>query len=33
VQAGIPVGELRKMVWPYPTLHRGIEYVLAQLED
>jgi pyruvate/2-oxoglutarate dehydrogenase complex dihydrolipoamide dehydrogenase (E3) component len=32
VQAGIPVADLRRMIWAYPTLHRGIEYVLSQLD-
>jgi pyruvate/2-oxoglutarate dehydrogenase complex dihydrolipoamide dehydrogenase (E3) component len=32
VQAGIPVAELRRMIWAYPTMHRGIEYVLALLD-
>ena len=31
VQAGIPVTELRRMIWAYPTMHRGIEYVLSLL--
>ncbi|MBI1377908.1 MAG: NAD(P)/FAD-dependent oxidoreductase [Frankiales bacterium] len=31
VQARIPVADLRRQVWAYPTLHRGIEAVLAQL--
>jgi pyruvate/2-oxoglutarate dehydrogenase complex dihydrolipoamide dehydrogenase (E3) component len=33
VQAGLTVEELRRMVWAYPTMHRGIEYVLAQLDS
>jgi pyruvate/2-oxoglutarate dehydrogenase complex dihydrolipoamide dehydrogenase (E3) component len=32
VQAGLPVAELRRMVWAYPTMHRGIEYVLSLLD-
>ena len=32
VQGRVPVAELRRMVWAYPTMHRGIEYVLAQLD-
>ena len=32
VQAGIPVADLRRMIWAYPTMHRGIEYVLSQLD-
>lgn len=32
VQAGIRVADLRRMIWAYPTLHRGIEYVLSQLD-
>jgi len=33
VQARIPVAELRRQIWAYPTMHRGIEYVLSLLED
>ncbi len=33
VQARIPVAELRRQTWAYPTMHRGIEYVLSLLED
>jgi pyruvate/2-oxoglutarate dehydrogenase complex dihydrolipoamide dehydrogenase (E3) component len=33
VQGRVPVAELRRMVWAYPTMHRGIEYVLSQLDD
>lgn len=33
VQAGIPVAELRRQIWAYPTMHRGIEYVLSLLDD
>jgi pyruvate/2-oxoglutarate dehydrogenase complex dihydrolipoamide dehydrogenase (E3) component len=32
VQGRIPVAELRRMVWAYPTMHRGIEHVLSLLE-
>jgi pyruvate/2-oxoglutarate dehydrogenase complex dihydrolipoamide dehydrogenase (E3) component len=32
VQAGIPVAELRRQIWAYPTMHRGIEYVLSLLD-
>jgi hypothetical protein len=32
VQGRVPVSDLRRMVWAYPTMHRGIEYVLAQLD-
>jgi pyruvate/2-oxoglutarate dehydrogenase complex dihydrolipoamide dehydrogenase (E3) component len=31
VQARIPVAELRRQIWAYPTMHRGIEYVLSLL--
>jgi len=31
VQGRIPVAELRRMIWAYPTMHRGIEYVLSLL--
>ncbi len=31
VQARIPVEDLTRMIWAYPTIHRGIEYVLTQL--
>jgi pyruvate/2-oxoglutarate dehydrogenase complex dihydrolipoamide dehydrogenase (E3) component len=33
VQAKIPVADLRRQIWAYPTMHRGIEYVLSLLED
>jgi len=33
VQARVPVGELRRMMWAYPTMHRGIDYVLSLLDD
>jgi pyruvate/2-oxoglutarate dehydrogenase complex dihydrolipoamide dehydrogenase (E3) component len=33
VQAGIPVTDLRRQIWAYPTMHRGIEYVLSLLEQ
>jgi pyruvate/2-oxoglutarate dehydrogenase complex dihydrolipoamide dehydrogenase (E3) component len=33
VQGAVPVAELRRMVWAYPTMHRGIEYVLSLLDD
>jgi pyruvate/2-oxoglutarate dehydrogenase complex dihydrolipoamide dehydrogenase (E3) component len=33
VQGRVPVAELRRMVWAYPTMHRGIEYVLSLLDD
>ena len=33
VQGKVPVGELRRMVWAYPTMHRGIDYVLSLLDD
>jgi pyruvate/2-oxoglutarate dehydrogenase complex dihydrolipoamide dehydrogenase (E3) component len=33
VQGRVPVADLRRMVWAYPTMHRGIEYVLALLDD
>ncbi len=33
VQGAIPVADLRRMVWAYPTMHRGIEYVLSLLEE
>jgi pyruvate/2-oxoglutarate dehydrogenase complex dihydrolipoamide dehydrogenase (E3) component len=32
VQGKIPVVELRRQVWAYPTMHRGIEDILAKLE-
>ena len=32
VQAGIPVADLRRQIWAYPTMHRGIEYVLSLLD-
>jgi pyruvate/2-oxoglutarate dehydrogenase complex dihydrolipoamide dehydrogenase (E3) component len=32
VQGRIPVADLRAMVWAYPTMHRGIEYVLSLLD-
>ncbi len=32
VQGRVPVAELRRMVWAYPTMHRGIEYVLSLLD-
>jgi len=32
VQGRVPVSELRRMVWAYPTMHRGIDYVLSLLE-
>lgn len=31
VQARVPVSELRRQVWAYPTFHRGISAVLADL--
>ena len=33
VQAGIPVADLRRQIWAYPTMHRGIEYVLSLLDS
>jgi pyruvate/2-oxoglutarate dehydrogenase complex dihydrolipoamide dehydrogenase (E3) component len=33
VQGKVPVADLRRMVWAYPTMHRGIEYVLSLLDD
>ena len=33
VQGRVPVAELRRMVWAYPTMHRGIEYVLSLIGD
>ena len=31
VQARVPVVDLARQVWAYPTLHRGIEHLLAEL--
>ena len=31
IHAEIPTDTLRSMIYPYPTYHRGIEYVLGQL--
>ena len=31
VQARVPVLDLARQVWAYPTLHRGIEHLLAEL--
>ncbi len=33
VQGKVPVADLRRMVWAYPTMHRGIEYLLSLLDD
>jgi pyruvate/2-oxoglutarate dehydrogenase complex dihydrolipoamide dehydrogenase (E3) component len=33
VQGQVSVADLRRMVWAYPTIHRGIEYVLSLLDD